>query len=190
MRYSFEIRKFIYSQYFFGGLRIALGVSLPAVLMLIVFHNRELGFTIATGALGACVVDMPGPLKYKHNEMLACTVIGFFSALATGIATAHPLTLWLTVVPLTFVLSLIVVYGNRWPQISFATLFMMVVTLEEHFTPMQALVNASWILLGGLWYTYWATLVTPAARVSHRTAGTGAEHLQLRGVLAGARRVL
>ena len=70
------------------------------------------------------------------------------------------LTLWLTVVPLTFVLSLIVVYGNRWPQISFATLFMMIVTLEEHFTPMQALVNASWILLGGLWYTYWATLIS------------------------------
>ncbi|WP_250533661.1 FUSC family membrane protein [Caballeronia sp. AZ10_KS36] len=160
MRYSFEIRKFIYSQYFFGGLRSALGISLPAVLMLTVFHNRELGFTIATGALGACVVDMPGPLKHKHNEMLACTFIGFLSALATGIATAHPLTLWLTVVPLTFVLSLIVVYGNRWPQISFATLFMMIVTLEEHFTPMQALINASWILLGGLWYTYWATLVS------------------------------
>ncbi|SAK49837.1 membrane protein [Caballeronia calidae] len=160
MRYSFEIRKFIYSQYFFGGLRIALGVSLPAVLMLIVFHNRELGFTIATGALGACVVDMPGPLRHKHNEMLACSAIGFVAALATGIATAHPLTLWLTIVPLTFVLSLIVVYGNRWPQISFATLFMMVVTLEDHFTPLQALINASWILVGGLWYTYWATLVS------------------------------
>ncbi|WP_233800791.1 FUSC family protein [Paraburkholderia sp. HP33-1] len=160
MRYSVEIRKFLYSQYFYGGLRIAVGVSLPAILCLIVFHDRELGFTIATGALGACVVDMPGPLKYKHNEMLACTVIGFLSALATGLATVNPIALWCTVVPLTFVLSLIVVYGNRWPQISFATLFMMVMTLEEHFTPMQALVNASWILLGGLWYTYWSTFVS------------------------------
>ncbi|MGF6843133.1 putative membrane protein YccC [Paraburkholderia youngii] len=160
MRYSVEIRKFLYSQYFYGGLRIAVGVSLPAILCLIVFHNRELGFTIATGALGACVVDMPGPLKYKHNEMLACSVIGFLSALATGLATVNPIALWCTVVPLTFVLSLIVVYGNRWPQISFATLFMMIMTLEEHFTPLQALVNASWILLGGLWYTYWSTLVS------------------------------
>ncbi|MCC8401521.1 FUSC family protein [Paraburkholderia sp. MMS20-SJTN17] len=160
MRYSVEIRKFLYSQYFYGGLRIAVGVSLPAILCLVVFHDRELGFTIATGALGACVVDMPGPLKYKHNEMLACTVIGFLSALATGLATVNPIALWCTVVPLTFVLSLIVVYGNRWPQISFATLFMMIMTLEEHFTPMQALVNASWILLGGLWYTYWSTLVS------------------------------
>ncbi|MFL9902268.1 FUSC family membrane protein [Paraburkholderia fungorum] len=160
MRYSVEIKKFLYSQYFYGGLRIAVGVSLPAVLCLIVFHDRDLGFTIATGALGACVVDMPGPLKYKHNEMLACTVIGFLSALATGIATVNPVALWCTVVPLTFVLSLIVVYGNRWPQISFATLFMMIMTLEDHFTPMQALVNASWILLGGLWYTYWSTFVS------------------------------
>jgi len=160
MRYSVEIKKFLYSQYFYGGLRIAVGVSLPAVICLLLFHNQDLGFTIATGALGACVVDMPGPLKYKHNEMLACSVIGFLSALATGLATVNPVALWCTVVPLTFVLSLIVVYGNRWPQISFATLFMMIMTLEEHFTPLQALVNAAWILAGGLWYTYWSTLVS------------------------------
>lgn len=67
MRYSKEIEKFLYSQYFFGGLRAAIGVSLPAILCLVVFHKADLGFTIATGALGACVVDMPGPLKYKHN---------------------------------------------------------------------------------------------------------------------------
>ncbi|AXE92833.1 FUSC family protein [Paraburkholderia terricola] len=160
MRYSVEIKKFLYSQYFYGGLRIAVGVSLPAVLCLVVFNNRELGFTIATGALGACVVDMPGPLKYKHNEMLACSVIGFLAALATGLATVNSVALWCTVVPLTFVLSLIVVYGNRWPQISFATLFMMILTLEERFTPIQAFVNASWILVGGLWYTYWSTFVS------------------------------
>ncbi|MEX3839769.1 FUSC family membrane protein [Paraburkholderia sp. BR10882] len=158
--YSVEIRKFLYSQYFYGGLRIAIGISLPAVLCLFVLHKSELGFTISTGALGACVVDMPGPLKYKRNEMLACSVIGFLSAYATGLATFSPVALWATVVPLTFVLSLIVVYGNRWPQISFATLFMMVMTLEEHFTPHLALVNALWILLGGLWYTAWSTMIS------------------------------
>ncbi|WP_028227194.1 FUSC family protein [Paraburkholderia ferrariae] len=160
MRYSVEIRKFLYSQYFYGGLRIAIGISLPAVLCLFVFDKSDLGFTISTGALGACVVDMPGPLKYKRNEMLACSVIGFLAAYATGLATVNPVALWATVVPLTFVLSLIVVYGNRWPQISFATLFMMVMTLEDHFTPHQALINALWILLGGLWYTGWSTLVS------------------------------
>ena len=159
MRYSTEIKKFLYSQYFFGGLRMALGVSLPAVLSLIVFHDRGVGFTIATGALGACVVDMPGPLKYKHNEMLVCSVLGFLSALATGLATFNLFALWATVVVLTFVLSLTVVYGHRWPQIGFATLFMMVLTLESQYTPLEALINAAWILAGGLWYTYWATLV-------------------------------
>src|ERR1700752_4528391 len=101
MRYSVEIKKFLYSQYFYGGLRIAIGVSLPAVLCLLLFHDQELGFTIATGALGACVVDMPGPLKYKHNEMLACSVIGFLAARATGLATVNAVALGGSGGPLT-----------------------------------------------------------------------------------------
>jgi uncharacterized membrane protein YccC len=160
MRYSIEIKKFLYSQYFFGGLRTAIGISLPAILAVLFLHNEQLGFTLASGAIGASVVDLPGPLKYKTNEMLACTAIGFLSALATGIATANPFTLWLTVVPLTFVLSMIVVYGNKWLQISFATLFMMVITVDEHFTLVEALSNAGCIFLGGLWYTGWSTLVS------------------------------
>ncbi len=160
MRYSVEIKKFLYSQYFYGGLRIAVGISLPAVLMLVIFDNRELGFTISTGALSVCTVDMPGPLKYKHNEMLTCSLLGFLVAIMAGIATANPATLWLTVVALTFVLSMLVVYGFKWPQISFAALFIMAVTFGKHFTPSEALINAAWIGVGGLWYTYWSTLVS------------------------------
>lgn len=156
MRYSVEIRKFLYSQHLFSGLRISLGIVLPGIVMLFVFDAQALAFTVASGAIAASVVDLPGPLKYKHNEMLACSVLGFLSALVTGIATANPLTLWLTVVPLTFVLSMIVMLGAKGPQISFASLYMMITMLEQHLTPLGALVNASWMLAGSLWYTYWS----------------------------------
>ncbi len=159
MRYSTQIKKFLYSQYFYGGLRIAFGISLPAVLMLALFHDRALGFTIATGALGVCAVDKPGPLKHKHNDMLLCSLLGFLAAFATGIATGASLPLWVTIAPLSFALSMLVVYGDKWLQISFATLFMMIATLGNHFTVLEALMNAAWLLLGGLWYTYWSTLV-------------------------------
>ena len=164
MRYSTEIKKFLYSQYFYGGLRIAFGISFPVVLSLLVFHDADLGFTISAGALAACVVDMPGPLKYKHNEMLTCTLLGTLSALVTGIVSPWPAALFLTVVALSFVLSLIVVYGFRWPQISFATLFMMILTMDSHFTLAEAFANAGWILLGGLWYTYWSTALSRLQR--------------------------
>src|SRR5260364_308120 len=49
MHYALRIKKFLYSQYFYGGLRIACGISLPAALMLTVFHERALGFAIAAG---------------------------------------------------------------------------------------------------------------------------------------------
>src|SRR5260364_337914 len=97
MHYALRIKKFLYSQYFYCGLRIACGISLPAALMLTVFHGRALGFAIAAGALGACQVDMRGPLKHKRNDMLACTLIGSLAALANGLAAYRPLTLMLTV---------------------------------------------------------------------------------------------
>ncbi|MCY0387828.1 FUSC family protein [Robbsia sp. Bb-Pol-6] len=160
MRYSIELRKFLYSQHLFSGLRISLGIVLPAVVLLLGFDDRELGFTLASGAIAASVVDLPGPLKYKHNEMLACSFLGFLSALATGIATSSGFALWLTVVPLTFLLSMIVMFGAKGPQISFATLYMMITNLEQHFTPVEALVNALWLLGGSLWYTYWSYLIS------------------------------
>lgn len=160
MRYTHELQKFLYSQHLFSGLRISLGILLPAVVLLFGFDNHQLGFTLASGAIAASVVDLPGPLKYKHNEMLACAFLGFLSALATGIATYSDFTLWLTVVPLTFVLSMIVMLGAKGPQISFATLYMMIVNLDQHFTPMEALINAGWLLGGSLWYTYWSTLIS------------------------------
>ncbi len=160
MRYATHIQRFLYSQYFYGGLRIAAGLSLPPVVMLLVFHNPGLGFTLSTGALAACAVDMPGPLKHKHNDMLMCSLISFVSALITGLATGWSAPMWLTVVPLTFLFSMLVAYGFRWPQISFGALFVMAVTLNKHFTPEEALLNACWVLVGGLWYTYWSTLVS------------------------------
>lgn len=167
MRYSFEIKKFVYSQYVFAGLRTSLGLALPPIFILLVFHDADLGFLVASGAICASVVDLPGPLKYKHNEMLACTGLSFLSSLATGFATASNLTLWLTVVPLTFALSMIVVYPNRGAQISFATLYGMIVNLERHFTPLEAIVNSLWLLGGGLWYTYFSYFVNRA--LSNRT---------------------
>ncbi|WP_091909236.1 FUSC family protein [Chitinasiproducens palmae] len=156
MRYSFEIKKFFYSQYVFSGLRVSLGLALPPIFCLLVFHQADIGFVIASGAISASVVDLPGPLKHKHNEMLACSALGFLSALASGFATISNLTMWLTVVPLTFLLSLLVVYPNRGPQISFGALFMMIINIEQHFTPVQAITNALWLLAGSLWYTYFS----------------------------------
>ncbi|HTJ92174.1 MAG TPA: FUSC family membrane protein, partial [Pararobbsia sp.] len=69
-----------------------------------------------------------------------------------------------TVVALSFLLSLLVVYGFRWPQISFATLFMMILTMDSSLNVLDAFENAGWILAGGLWYTYWSTAVSALLR--------------------------
>src|SRR5260364_141729 len=151
MHYALRIKKFLYSQYFYGGLRIACGISLPAALMLTVFHERALGFAIAAGALGACQVDMPGPLA--------------------------------------FMVSMLDVYGAKWPRISFAALMMMVITLSQSLTFKQAWINALCLLGGGLWYTCWSAAVNrwQAERMEQQAIGESifavAEYLRARARL-------
>src|SRR5260363_259322 len=116
MHYALRIKKFLYSQYFYGGLQIACGISLPAALMLIVFHERALGFAIAAGALGACQVDMAGPLKHKRNDMLARTLICRRAALAGGLAAHRPLPLWSTVAAPAFMVAMHDRYGAKWQR--------------------------------------------------------------------------
>src|SRR5260364_219312 len=130
-----------------------------------------------------------GPLKHKRNDMLACPPIGSLAALATGLAAYRPLTLWLTVAPLAFMVSMLDVYGAKWPRISFAALMMMVITLSQSLTFKQAWINALCLLGGGLWYTCWSAAVNrwQAERMEQQAIGESifavAEYLRARARL-------
>src|SRR5690606_16364130 len=78
-----EIQYFIFSQYFSDGLRITLGVLLPA-LIFAQFGKFELGLILSLGALCVSITDFPGPVQYKRNAMLLCNLTIFLVALITG----------------------------------------------------------------------------------------------------------
>lgn len=158
MLHPLEIKKFFYSQYALAGLRMTIGIALPPLIALLIFDSKEIGFILASGAIGISVVDLPGPLKYKHHEMLSCCGFAFIAALASSLAaiSGNHMTMWLTIVPLTFLLSMIVVYPEHGPQISFGALYMMIINIERHFTLTQAISNTFWLTAGCLWYTYFS----------------------------------
>lgn len=156
MDYPTQIKKFLYSHYFFSGARQAFGVTLPALVLFWGMGQHLLGLAVASGALCASVVDVNGPLRHKHNELLSCALLGAITVALTGLATEHAALLWMTVIALSFFLSLLVVYGYRASLVSFACLMMMVLTVETRFSPQEALANAAAVLAGGLWYTYFS----------------------------------
>ena len=160
MDYQTDIKKFLFSHYFFTGTRQALGVVLPALVLFWGMDQHLLGIEVASGALCASVVDINGPLRHKHAELLSCTLLGALTVLITGMATAaQPWQLWITSLILTFGLSMLVIYGYRASLVSFACLMMMVLNVEGDLTRHQAVLDAGAVLAGGLWYTYFSLVV-------------------------------
>ncbi|PSB91682.1 FUSC family protein [Candidatus Pandoraea novymonadis] len=160
MDYPTNIKKFLYSHYFFTGARQAIGVLLPTLVLFCVFDMRMLGLEVASGALCASIVDINGPLRHKHTELLSCTLLGTLTVFITSIATAAATwQLWVIALILTFSLSMLVVYGYRASLLSFACLMMMVLNVEVGLTHEQVALAAGAVLVGGLWYTYFSLAI-------------------------------
>ncbi|VCU72511.1 Inner membrane protein YccS [Pigmentiphaga humi] len=160
MDYSTKnIKKFIYSQYFYMGVRQALGVLMPAILILGIFHHAALGLAATFGAMCVAIVDQPGPYRHRRNEMLGCTLLGTIAAGVTALATPYPFVLWAAVIAQCFVFSLLTVFGRKGALISFGCLLLMTMTMHDTMDARGAVVHTAAALGGGLWYTAFSLLV-------------------------------
>src|ERR1700744_1234428 len=105
-----EIKSFFYSQYFSDGIRITIGVLLPA-LTFAQLGRFDTGITLSLGALCVSSVDTPGPLLHKRNAMAICNLAVFVTAVVTGFARLNVFTLGFEVVAFSFLYSMFTVYG-------------------------------------------------------------------------------
>jgi len=154
---SREIRGFFYSQYFSDGLRTCLGILIPS-LVLNYFGNFSLGITLSLGALCVSVVDTPGPVIYKRNAMAVSVLCIFLVAVATGFARLNVYTLGIAVTLITFLLSMLAVYGTRAAAIGTAALLMMVFMIEKASPASEVLPYSLTITAGGVWYLIFSVL--------------------------------
>lgn len=154
---SREIRGFFYSQYFSDGLRTSLGILIPS-LVLNFFGNFSLGITLSLGALCVSVVDTPGPVIYKRNAMAVTTLCIFLVGVATGFARLNVYTLAAEITIITFLFSMLAVYGTRAAAIGTGALLMMVFMIEKATPPSQVLSYSLTIMAGGVWYLIFSVL--------------------------------
>lgn len=157
---STNIKKFVYSHYFYAGVRQAFGALVPAMVLLGIFDQPVLGLAATFGATCVSVVDQPGPLKHRRNEMVGCALLGAATALITALASQSAMALWIAVVAQCFVLSLLSVFGRKGGLMGFACMLLMTLTMHSQFTPAQALLHTGVTIAGGLWYTLFSVLIT------------------------------
>jgi uncharacterized membrane protein (TIGR01666 family) len=143
---------FFYSQYFSDGLRITIGVLMPALIMAQLGHFDD-GVSLSLGALAVSTVDTPGPLAHKRNAMFISSLCIFIVAITTGFARLNLYTLGLEVTVFSFLFSMFTVYGNRAAAIGTGSLLVMILMMDKAELPDQVVPYSCIILLGGIWYT-------------------------------------
>ncbi|MBS1531097.1 MAG: FUSC family protein, partial [Bacteroidetes bacterium] len=154
---SREIKGFFYSQYFSDGLRTCLGILIPS-LVLNYFGNFSLGITLSLGALCVSVVDTPGPVVYKRNAMAVTAVCVFVAGVATGFARLNVYALAAEITLITFLFSMLAVYGIRAAAIGTGALLMMVFMIEKASPPSEIIPYSLTIAAGGVWYLLFSVL--------------------------------
>jgi len=148
-----SIRRFLYSHYFFGGVRQAVGMLLPVLVVGILFDHYAIGLVATFGAQCVAIIDQPGgPQRHRANEMLGGALVGTASVVITGLASTYPVLLWLVVIAQCFTFSMFTVFGKRGGLIGFAGLLLMTLTMHSPLAPSEVLQHATATLLGALFY--------------------------------------
>lgn len=148
---SREIKSFFFSQYFSDGLRISMGLLLPAAIFA-QLDMLQTGLTISLGAACMSVIDNPGPVIHKRNAMLIGNALMFLVIITTAYARHNLYTLGVEITVLPFIFSILVVYGNRAATVGTAGLLAMVFFMDKDIPRSEIWVQALIVLSGGIWY--------------------------------------
>ena len=163
---------------------------LPVLVLGGLFGHYATGLVATFGAQCLAIIDQPGgPQRHRTNEMLGGALLGTLTVIITGLASTHPVLIWLAVIAQCFVFSMFTVFGKRGGLIGFAALLLMTLTMHSPLEPDQVLAHAAATLGGALFYVAFSLGFAPvlAARGTAGHVGGAVRHRRLRG---RARRLL
>jgi uncharacterized membrane protein YccC len=155
-----QLQRFFHSHYFLGGLRQAVGVMVPALILAGVFQLYSIGMIAAIGAACVAIIDQPGgPRRYGTNGMLGAVLLGSLTAALTGLASSHSVLLWLMVPALCFLFSMFTVFGKQGGLLGFACLLIMTLTMREPLAPPDVWLHTMYSFSGSVFYFVFSTIV-------------------------------
>ncbi|QJE02812.1 FUSC family protein [Massilia forsythiae] len=158
MHYALAPRTFLFSHYFYTGLRIAAGiVGLTSLAYAVA--DLPTAMVVAMGALCTSLMDLPSPLRHKFNEMLAGVLMCSLVAFVVSLCSPVPWLLRSVIVLVSFLASMMVVYGRKAMPLQFVALFVMMLSSEAAATPLQALRHGALFFGGGAGYMAYAMVV-------------------------------
>lgn len=143
---------FLKSSNFDRGIRIGVGIAVPFALLYFLGYF-EYAPAIVVGTFLNAPGDIPGSIKRKVNAILVS--IGLTMVITTIILFSKPFLplLLVALTGISFIVSLISVYGFRASLVSFSGLLAMVMAFAiQKETAHEIFVQVALMGVGGLWY--------------------------------------
>jgi len=155
MHYALNPRTFLFSHYFYTGLRSAIGII---GLTSLVLWQSDLAnaMTVCIGALCTSFMDLNSPLRHKFHEMLASVLLCSVVTLVITLAAPTHWLLGVMVVVVSFVASMMLIYGKKTMPLQFAALFIMTLSMENDLSVRQALMHSVLFFSGASAYMLYA----------------------------------
>jgi uncharacterized membrane protein YccC len=158
MHYVLTPRTFLFSHYFYTGLRIATGI-VGLTFVTYTLADLRTAMAVAMGALCTSLMDLPSPLRHKFNEMFAGVLLCSLVALLVSLSSPITWLLRTVIVLVSFLASMMVVYGRKAMPLQFVALFVMMLSSGDPATPQQALRHGALFFAGGAGYMTYAMFV-------------------------------
>jgi uncharacterized membrane protein YccC len=147
-----QLELYLKSIRFDRGIRIGLAIALPLAVLHFVGYF-EYAPAVVIGAFLTAPGDVPGSFKRKVNAILIS--IGLMMVTTTAILFSKPFLplLLVALMIITFMVSLLSVYGFRASLVSFSGLLTMVISFAiQKETAQEILVQVALMGAGGVWY--------------------------------------
>lgn len=147
-----QITQFFTSQYLYAGIRIALAIVIPSLILAHFGVLKEYFiFPLGTSFIG--LTDMAGPYHRRRNALALACVLFAFIALVAGLASGYPILIFAQIVFWGIFLSMIGVYGIRLAAVGGLGLVVLAIFIDGQFTSSGNILKTVGILfLGCLWY--------------------------------------
>ncbi len=151
-------RNFINGRYFSEGIRMAVGISLPAFIFGY-FDMLAIGVVFSTGALCASVTDSAGPVHHRANGMFFCNIlVAVVSIITYWTFSSFILTgAWILIAG--FIFSMLSVYNARVSSVGISALLILILCMQAPLKGADVYWHALYLLAGGTWYMIFSLLL-------------------------------
>ena len=151
-------RNFINGRYFSEGIRMAVGISLPAFVFGYL-NMLSVGIVFSIGALCVSVTDSAGPVHHRANGMFFCNILvaivsvityfSFYSMMATGT--------WILIAG--FIFSMLSVYNARVSSVGISALLILILCMQTPLKGDAVYWHTLYLFCGGTWYMIFSLLL-------------------------------